>query len=434
MHRLIRLLTALSLLALAFGGGVLVPDVAGAAEYNVTNANNSGAGSLRQALANAESNPGADTVAVQAGVGTITLSSPIIWSTGGGVTIQGNGVTIDANGETAALYDDSGQSLTIEDLTITGVGGASSIDTAPVVAQGGSVTARDCTITGNEVYTDDGDAAGGILSEGGAVLVDSCTISDNTATTDDGDVAGGVLSEGGLIDLLHCTITGNDADGPVDAGGGVLSEGGPIMVDDCDISGNTATSDAGDAGGGLHSQGGQTVMARSTVNDNRATGGTDETAVGGSANIGGSLTVRSSTISGNAAVGDGWVAAGGLQSYEDVSISESTIQCNTAENNGVPEEEGSNNSVGGVYGEGYTFALNGDTFIGNTATGNDIIEDHYLYTGGFTPSISGTTSSDDTSSCQQPTPTTTTTIAAPTTTAPESPAAVPAAAQPQFTG
>src|SRR5262249_33562091 len=46
---------------------------AGASSFTVTTSADSGAGSLRQALASAAANPGADTITVAPGVGTITL-------------------------------------------------------------------------------------------------------------------------------------------------------------------------------------------------------------------------------------------------------------------------------------------------------------------------------------------------------------------------
>lgn len=435
MHRLLRLLTAFSLLALALGATAIAPGPAGALQYNVTNGNNSGSGSLREALADAESNPGSDTVVVQAGVGTINLSSPIVWAGGGAVTIDGNGVTIDANGEVAALIDDSGDSLTVEDLNITGVGGTSTfLDSAPIISEGGPVIARDCTISGNDANTTDRNAAGAIVSQGGDVTVDNCEFTDNTATSPS-DTAGAVFSAGGAITLTDCTITGNQADGGDEAAGGALAEGGAVSVDSCDVSANTATGGDGDGDavvGGILSQSGPTVIANSAINDNRALGDTAELAIGGSAAFYSTLTVRNSTVSGNAATVDYWVAVGGLTSLDGVSVSGSTIQCNTADNSAVPEE-GEAFSVGGVFGEGDTFALNGDTFIGNTATGNDVIEGHYLYEAPGPPTISDTTFSDDTSVCEEPTPTPTTTLA-PTTTTVQSPTAVPAAAQPAFTG
>ena len=56
---------------------------AGAATFNVTNNHDAGAGSLRQALLDAAGAAGNDTVVVQAGLGTITLSTPIQWNASG---------------------------------------------------------------------------------------------------------------------------------------------------------------------------------------------------------------------------------------------------------------------------------------------------------------------------------------------------------------
>jgi hypothetical protein len=75
---------------------------AGAAPLTVTNNSDSGPGSLRQALADSVTSPGPDGITVQAGIGTITLTTgPISWSGDNLVTIQGNGVTINANGRPA---------------------------------------------------------------------------------------------------------------------------------------------------------------------------------------------------------------------------------------------------------------------------------------------------------------------------------------------
>src|SRR2546427_9714306 len=50
---------------------------AGAATYTVTNTSDSGGGSLRQAIADANANPGADTIAFAPGAsGQITLADP----------------------------------------------------------------------------------------------------------------------------------------------------------------------------------------------------------------------------------------------------------------------------------------------------------------------------------------------------------------------
>ena len=69
-----------------------------AATFTVTNTNDSGAGSLRDAIAQANASPGADTIDFAASVtGKIVLTSGQIQITDA-LTITGNGVTIDGNG------------------------------------------------------------------------------------------------------------------------------------------------------------------------------------------------------------------------------------------------------------------------------------------------------------------------------------------------
>src|SRR5262245_33676506 len=86
----------------SFGGVALFAAPASAATVNVTNNHDSGAGSLRAALKAAT---GSTTINVKAGIGTITLNTPIVFPDveSGSITIHGNGVTINANGKTAAL-------------------------------------------------------------------------------------------------------------------------------------------------------------------------------------------------------------------------------------------------------------------------------------------------------------------------------------------
>ena len=130
---------------------------ASATTFNVTNANDSGAGSLRQALTDAATNPGNDTVVVQAGLTAITLATPISWSgTGtGAVTITGNGNTVNLNGQPAGLVDAGRQRRAPSTASPCGGGGTTGNDTAPVVSEGGrherSATARSRATTSRPV-------------------------------------------------------------------------------------------------------------------------------------------------------------------------------------------------------------------------------------------------------------------------------------------
>ena len=84
--------------ALATVAGLCVAPVvaagrAGAASFTVSNANDSGAGSLRAAIAAAAGAAGDDQITVQPGIGTITLATPISFAANGALDIAGNGVT-----------------------------------------------------------------------------------------------------------------------------------------------------------------------------------------------------------------------------------------------------------------------------------------------------------------------------------------------------
>src|ERR671929_1202619 len=78
---------------------------AAAATLNVTTLNDSGAGSLRAAIAAANATPGADTITFQAGLtGTITLTSALQISQS--VTIDGPGssvLTLSGNNQVGVL-------------------------------------------------------------------------------------------------------------------------------------------------------------------------------------------------------------------------------------------------------------------------------------------------------------------------------------------
>jgi putative cofactor-binding repeat protein len=263
-------LTAALLPAAAFLAGP-----AGATQFNVTSTADSGPNTLRQAIADAATNPGDDVIEIQAGLGTITITSEINWSGNGQVQINGNGATLSGPGVARGLVDDGGNGFAINGLTITGFGGTTDTDAAPVVEEGGTISLENCTITGNAIVTEGEDVAGGVLSEGGQVNVTDCTITGNSATTPDGDAGGGILSEGGAVILATSTVSGNTAStSSGDAGGGVLSEGGGVTVRTSTLNCNTGTTtapDGGDAAGGINSEGGGITINGSTVVGNTAT-------------------------------------------------------------------------------------------------------------------------------------------------------------------
>jgi hypothetical protein len=316
---------AATVLGCSLGGVFLMAAPAGAATVNVTNNHDSGSGSLRAALVNAS---GSTTINVQAGLGTITLASPIEFPNvnPASITMHGNGIKIDVGGENRGLVSDA-NSFTFDDFTITGVGGSTDADAGAIVAEGGPLNVSNCTLTGNVVHSIDSDG-GVLLSEGGPLNVSSCTVTNNTVRTDDGD--GGILvSEGGGLGASKCAVTSNKTDAEGD-GATLLVEGGEFVLSSCDVSHNTVTA-GGNLGGGADSEGGPVTFRNVTVTCNSgASAGGD--AAGGLLSEGGSVVISGSTIVGNVATTtDQGIVKNQINSQgPNPSISSSTVSDDTS--------------------------------------------------------------------------------------------------------
>ncbi len=170
----------------------------------VTNTNDSGPGSLRQALA-----------------------------------IANNGDTIDATGISGAITLTSGTLLVNKSVTINGAG-------AEVLAVDGNAAGRVFFITFGEIVTISGftirnghagNAGGGIDNENNATLtITNCTISGNVA-----GLGGGIFNNG-MLTITSTTISGNSS-----SNGGAIynSGGGALTITNSIVSGNSASSGGG---------------------------------------------------------------------------------------------------------------------------------------------------------------------------------------------
>jgi hypothetical protein len=188
----------------------------------VLNLNDSGAGSLRQAIALAA--PG-ETIMFGAGVaGTIALTS----------------------GELAF-----GKSLTIVGPTAAGVTISGNQVSRVFRIYGGVVNLANLTIANGNTASY---GAGFFNAPGATLILNNCTVSGNTSA----DSGGGIANNGSVL-ATNCTFSGNRAL----QGGGIYTYAGPVLLRNCTVCSNTATS----TGGGLYNYGtaGSAFTAGSTV-------------------------------------------------------------------------------------------------------------------------------------------------------------------------
>ena len=380
---------ALALLLLA---SLAYPALAGT--LTVTNGNDAGAGSLRQAIADAADG---DTILFD-GDYDITLASTL--DIDKDVTIDGGDYTITISGNDAVrvfhVYTDT--QVTLERLTISHgrttvpedsgspVGGGVKIETGAVV------TLADSAILSNTTKYYDSEHAsylgyGGGIYNLGALTVLRSNLSGNIAgdPAERGDSCGGAIHNRGVLTVTDSVLTDNDAGS---MGGGIrnvkdltLTKDGTLTILRSTISGNTSPC----GGAGIANKIGTVVVTDSTIADNVASGTWCEASAAGISNSGdfswgGSIEVWRSVISGNVNVNN---SGGGLGNYEgQIYVLESTIRNNTAGSNGggiVAEQYGvvvinsaifSNTAVyggGGVYAEGWLVVFN-STLVGNTAS------------------------------------------------------------------
>jgi hypothetical protein len=276
------------------------PRPEGGITHVVSNCNDSGAGSLRNAV---EASASGDTVDMSSlACSTITLTTGAIITAVDDLVIQGAGMldtTIDGNNNGQVFIHLGAGTLSLYDLTaINGAKYTTDAATAPggCIYSSGSVdmfqaAAKYC-IAQN---TDTGPARGGALYAKGDVTLFDSTISGSLANGADFSRGGGVFTPGSLF-AKYSTFRNNEVAGVGSAsgnGGAAYVQGDASIVDSL-VSGNTA-----DYVGGLDLTGKYATttlqVGNTTIYDNYSRYGQFGTGL----YVGAQATVANSTITGN---------------------------------------------------------------------------------------------------------------------------------------
>ncbi|UBF28134.1 DUF4347 domain-containing protein [Kovacikia minuta CCNUW1] len=189
-------------------------------DFVVTSTADSGEGSLRQAIANANSLNGTDTITF--GGSTFTDATPDTISLASGqlsitdsVTITGTGadkLTLSQNGSEAARIFNVGSNatVTLEKMTIAN-GNA-------INANGGGIlNSGNLTIANSALHNNSATRGAGIYNNGGTLSITNSTLDGNTASEN----GGGIANVSGTLTIRNSTISGNQVTGTTYGGGAI---------------------------------------------------------------------------------------------------------------------------------------------------------------------------------------------------------------------
>lgn len=274
----------------------------------VTNANDSGAGSLREAIADVCTG---GTLTFN-GDYTIPLASPLTIAKN--LTLDGetHTVTLDGQDSVKVLYVNTGITLNLNALTIT---------------------------RGNA----DGGTGGGILNWG-TVNITNSTFSNNHADNVNSKGGGIYNYSGSTVTVTNSTFSNNHTDRG--AGGGIYNNGGTVTVTNSIFADNHAINGSGTAGG-INNNGGTVTVTNSTFSNNHAqsSGG----AIYNQYNS--TLNLINSTFAGNSGSTGGAIRNSfGTVIFKNTLLANSTSGGNCSNNSGTLTDSGGNLDDGATCG------------------------------------------------------------------------------------
>ena len=351
---------------------------AGGPPFTVTNLADSGPGSLRQAILDANARPGPDVIDFAPGLhGTISLTSGVLTITDS-LAINGPGAWwLFVNGNRASRVfeiEGAANTVTIAGLTITG-GLAAGNATQP--GMGGGILLASGYLTLSQVIVSDNRAVGGTIAG---------------ASNPGSGEGGGIFNTSGNLLVMTSAFVNNQALGGTGGdglGGGIFSSG-PLTLKNIAFIGNSALGGSGGSGlgGGIYTQPSALVsVENSLLLGNQAVGGNGGLGGGGGVGEGGgifnsgngTLTITNVTILGNQALGgkgsDGGQGGnglgGGLFNNTGASVALDTVRIIENLAQGGAGGTGGQGMGGGIYNLG-TLKISPNSIItGNRASTAD---------------------------------------------------------------
>jgi len=370
MKKLVRKVLSAALVG-AFAAG---SPFAGAATFTVTNLNDAGAGSLRDAIGQANAAAGADTVQFQPGLaGMIPLASEIaITDT---LHVAGSGVgTIKVDGNLATrlfkVQDAGGADIIATFSGMTLANGHAPDEGGAIWANGDDVTVVGCIFDGNIANT----RGGAIFVAEGNLSIDASGIW-NSRT---GSTGGAILFSAGDLSITRSLIQDNASE----FGGGLsaLSPRVSVTISDTTFRNNSADH----TGGGIWASTATSFkVSRSAFVDNttgQPNGGgiyfAGVTDFGSPVNV-----IENTTFSGNASLHQQGRGSALAIASGNMTLRNSTFAFNKTSPNDPPgANAGGALWVGG--GSTTQVKLQSDLFAGNTHGNANLLFDVYRDSGG----------------------------------------------------
>ena len=279
-----------------FSAAALVATAADAATFTVTSLADSGSGSLRAAVAEANAAPGTDTIRFQPGLaGTITLASEILVADS--LVVEGPGVPSlalsGAGGNRLFRLDRASGARTTTVLSGLVLENGQASDGGAIFGEDEDLVVRDALFRNNRSVS----RGGAIRLASGNLTLEDVVLQDNQAGPGNNDTGGALFHNKGRLTMRRCLVQDNQA-----GHGGGLYLGTPAP--DVEIEDSVFLGNASHFAGGAISAG--TTMPSFRVARSSFVGNSTLEPLGAAIYYGGSSSVgtmpgviENSTFSGN---------------------------------------------------------------------------------------------------------------------------------------